>query len=88
MPTSKTEPINYSILVREKLFNKFKADLETQADITEAQLVGCTITVIGIPTLDLPMSIIDGDIGVFAYSLEVDRGNSENNIELRSSKAN
>ncbi|MDY8024290.1 hypothetical protein [Paenibacillus polymyxa] len=86
MPASRAELINYSVLVSEKLFNKFKENLLIESDLSETQLVGSTINVIGIPNLDIPISIIDGDIGVFADSLEVDKGSSEDDIDLRSKK--
>lgn len=73
-----SDPIHYTVIVREKIYNKLVKEMNDTTD----NLLGKEIYVIGVPVLDLPMSIVEGEIGIFAYHLE---DAIEKKIEIRSS---
>ncbi|MGG1653727.1 hypothetical protein [Paenibacillus sp. NRS-1780] len=65
------QPIHYSILFGKSLFNEFRTKTGDDLLTDASQMVGSRLNIIGFPTLDLPMSIVEGDIGVIAIHLEL-----------------
>lgn len=55
--------VHFSVFTREKIFHQFKGNLEIE------QLIGQDVYAVGVPNLDLPLTVVEGDIGVFAYHL-------------------
>lgn len=80
-----SQPIQYSVLLMEGVYNKFKKSVLKEID-DDDQLVGSTVNILGVPTLDLPMSVVEGDIGVLAFEIQLLKTNDPTLITLLSKK--
>jgi len=60
--------IQYTILINDKQKNKLEKELK---DLNIEELVGARIRVVGEITLDLPLGVCEGEIGIIAYQIQI-----------------
>lgn len=80
------QSIHYSVLLQEKLFNNFKKLTLEDILSDNNKLIGAQVYIQGVPTLDLPMTVIEGEVGIIAYEIDIVGSNHPDLIEFIGNK--
>jgi hypothetical protein len=83
VPEININAVQYSVFVREKTFNQFLRRSRCKV----GQIQGQTVHITGIPVLDLPLSLLEGDVAIFAYRISGVENNStlkKTGLDIRS----